>query len=300
VFEIAKSIKCEEGEESESQSIMFEEEDTESFELSMAIMADPLSVDNFDTPTSTSQSESQGQDHIQLLCGYCHVSFLEESSLISHLSTHNENEELKFHRCKYCYDRFKDYADLERHLRIHNPYKCNENSCVKSFTRKSDLTKHLKTHVKRPSIYICKYCSEKTSSQTMLYEHLLIHKKERTRNMLECPRCEKLFQSRNELSAHLRNDTHEKTHVCVECSKPFYLKIELDVHFKNCHEKNRPYTCEICNRSFVQKETLVTHKLLHTGQQPFKCDKCDRSYLSNYSLKQHQRSHTTPLSQRLL
>eukprot|EP00835_Amoeboradix_gromovi_P002617 NODE_152_length_16986_cov_0.478119.p4 type:complete len:477 gc:universal NODE_152_length_16986_cov_0.478119:16222-14792(-) len=118
-------------------------------------------------------------------------------------------------------------------LRIRE-HKCS--TCTKSFSRKSDYTRHMKIHNGiRP---------------------------------FQCEICSKRFSQKSALTVHIRTHTGEKPYTCGYCTVRFADMSALKKHEQGTHEKKRYYCNEHgCTKSFSRKNALNSHLNGHSKKK---------------------------------
>lgn len=207
------------------------------------------------------------------------------------------------------------------------------------------------------SQYICSYCVQKLSeiqefSNQCIVNQKILKSKEIDDNESEvdhdqcdtfeeiiveevvCSKCEKIFNSSEELINHISNfhDNQEVTstpcikkpkmksarkHSCQICDKKFEtpakVKRHMNVHRdilspKDLPEKPKKYynhSCDICHKKVETPSKLERHKRTHDKssriynginiQRPFGCNKCDLRFWDEVKLEKHQIIHSEDL-----
>ena len=189
---------------------------------------------------------------------------------------------------------------------------CPLSGCLRSFTCKTYLSKHLKrphnienkdieeeSVLKSPKQYICGECEKSFKTKFQLRIHSYQHSGQKP---FECKKCDKRFATQTKLKSHLK--THEgyvcgreecdyktckwselRKHVSIEhknclkcevCNKSFTNGYNLNLHKQTIHSNpNEKIVCsyENCNKSYSRKSNLMTHIRVEHEKQVFKCPK---------------------------
>ncbi|XP_074543345.1 uncharacterized protein LOC141803282 [Halichoeres trimaculatus] len=194
----------------------------------------------------------------------------------------------KLHSCSECSKTFTKRRDLTKHLRTHEqnkPYSCSK--CVKKFQCKAGLENHLRIHTgERP--FSCSECGRKFSQGGNLTRHMAIHTEEKP---FSCPWCAKGFKYKDSMTRHTRIHTGERPFSCSECGKSFRQKSTLTEHMV-VHLREKPFSCSECGKSFAQQTQLTRHAVIHSGEKPFGCTVCGMRFYYIRYLTRHMAVHT--------
>ncbi|CAD7085870.1 unnamed protein product [Hermetia illucens] len=196
-------------------------------------------------------------------CPECGACFQRSTRYRSHLKTHMRNEDLY---CEECNQNFENENVFWRHIDMKHShstmgveyddltggimrkgnvgssamgeeigrFQCN--ICEKSFTRSSNLTRHLLIHTKTKH-YQCTKCSMNFTQKSTLRRHYLIHSGAKE---FKCPKCSARFSQRGNLEIHMQrvhpsNPDLTNKFPCPDCSCVFNKLNSLNRHSAKMH-----------------------------------------------------------------
>lgn len=99
---------------------------------------------------------------------------------------------------------------------------------------------------------LCHICNKTFSSRTNLTRHILTHSDAKP---FQCSVCQSAFTQKGSLKQHMLRHTGEKPHTCTMCGRGFSRKRLLSMH-QRIHTGEKPFRCEDCNLCFTVKEGL--------------------------------------------
>ncbi|XP_068087203.1 zinc finger protein 358-like isoform X1 [Anabrus simplex] len=194
-------------------------------------------------------------------------------------------------QCPICLKRYTNKAYLSKHIRFHEEgdrkYQCD--ICFKQFFRRPHLLRHRESHNSDRN-FQCPTCLKTYASKEYLKRHLVEHTGTRS---FPCPLCDKKFFRGADVTEHLRSHATEKRCTCQVCGKGFPKPCKLKMHMR-IHTGERNYVCEICKKTFRQNSHLKAHVAKHSGQK-FSCPVCNGQFTEKGTLKKHMNIHTGDL-----
>ncbi|XP_061884760.1 zinc finger protein 501-like [Entelurus aequoreus] len=243
-------------------------------------------VDNLLAPLSDSEAEDGIEEAVS-----------SDTDCEGEMKSHTDNKHSKCSKkktdkkhlsCSICAKTFTFKSNLTQHMKTHTGDKtfiCSV--CGKNFSLKCNLTQHMRLHTGEKPFY-CSVCGKSFPQKRQLTEHVRTHTGEKPCN---CTVCGKSFSQNCNLIKHMRTHTGEKPFNCLVCGKSFSQKNNLSEHMKT-HTGEKPFKCSVCGKGFTLKQPLTVHMRTHTGQKPFNCSVCSKSFFSRPGLTHHIMKHT--------
>lgn len=220
-------------------------------------------------------------------CDKCDVRCPNKEILAEHIqNVHDRN----LYLCPHCKKEFVRYSHVLRHLaqsgcdgqRVSH-YACE--ICDSTFSRKDNLSVHIRLqHIFRKD-FMCKFCSFTTKNFSKLVNHWHKNHSE-TPDQYQCHDCGKWIGSRAAMTKH--QEIHgEKKYSCDVCEYSTFT-VEVMRRHVLTHVEDKPHKCKLCNRSYIQRVQLQRHMEKHNGNM---CNTCCKTFSSRAKLLVHMRDH---------
>ncbi|XP_061608918.1 gastrula zinc finger protein XlCGF8.2DB-like [Phyllopteryx taeniolatus] len=127
------------------------------------------------------------------------------------------------------------------------PFDCDV--CHKSFTRKVNLSRHMRSHT-----------GDKPSGRKTFKRRV----NSTGEKPFACALCGKGFTQNGNLLRHARTHSADKPYRCDVCGRRFSDKRYIGVHMRT-HTGEKPFPCSVCGRKFSDKRHVLRHMSMHTG-----------------------------------
>ena len=192
--------------------------------------------------------------------------------------------------CDICGDRVLESKLTQHKVNFHKILQCGK-------CKEIIFPFHEKNHKKKcsPESFKdlnCKFCEFETKDKRTLRKHEDSH----THKTHHCQYCEKRFSSDVKLRQHITNKHGDVEKLnCPHCDKTFNTQSGRSRHDKNIHPLNdnipmfRCTVCEyICKTNIEHKEHMRTHKY-NVKKGPFICRNCANIFKTNRILRTHKK-----------
>ena len=173
---------------------------------------------------------------------------------------------------------------IEKQKNLVRNLKCDH--CPRLYIRRSDLTKHMRTHTAETT-------PASSSTKTTQLPDLTVDTPPiaTEEEVLPQPEYSSVVDSATQIA-----DTNQ--FLCHLCNRNFAKKRLLLRHIY-AHLGIKPYSCSICaDKKYSRKEDLVLHMRTHTGERPFECSICDKKFIRRRSYRLHRLTHNTETTNR--
>ena len=208
----------------------------------------------------------------------------DDNTDINHSNSDSKrNDKQRSFQCTTCNKYFGNYANLHRHIKsIHDGKRFECDYCQKSFTQSGYLKIHVRNiHLGLEDIQVCPNCNKIFESEQDLLAHIQLDHGE---------------VKKDEQKESLKNDdatynqipsNSSKDHKCDICGRHFSELQTLNLHIASIHEKKGEYNCDSCQKSFGTLTNLQRHiNSIHHGQK-HSCTSCQKSFTQESYLKIH-------------
>lgn len=261
---------------------------------------------------------SHSSFHIAFFVSQCGRGFNSSRDTARHSATHTG---VKSHVCTICFARFTRAGALTVHARSHDQstkyFECTHAGCAKSFTQKSVLIAHERTHTgEKP--FQCEICLKAFAQRTALGQKQQAENKKRENvGRMEGVRCSYAhacaFAHLSPLislltclsdpptnalgrSAIRRMYTNRNTRAFVlSCVRRSVCLIASCVVVCVCVCASRCDQCPLCPLRFHTSSNLSSHHRTHTGAYRFACTLCEKRFTRRAALVRHQVWHEAPI-----
>ncbi|GAB0086662.1 Zinc finger C2H2 superfamily [Sergentomyia squamirostris] len=203
--------------------------------------------------------------------------------------------------CDLCNTLFKKKSQLVKHLKTHmkngkRKIKLTEKKCP--FCHKIYKLKHKCKIIEPRRKFSCEFCPEVFTTFAKIHCHHKSHHPEKPKPLspYQCEVCGRFSVYLSALRHHMKTHTGVLLYNCNVCQKRFRTRHQLIEHERKHipkDERDDKYKCDICDKKFTFRQSWVKHKAhQHNGtRKNFSCSVCGWKFISDKSLKKHSSTH---------
>jgi uncharacterized Zn-finger protein len=205
--------------------------------------------------TKSKTQKSKIKRKHKFTCSYCGKGFLQRSKYIIHKSFHKTIR----YECTECQNQFSTKENLALHQKTlsHVGEKINEIN---------EVDKNIKNYPhKAINLELVNMVEPSTTIATSLTS--LPNNDVKTLNTVESSELKDIGTENQEDACRLEelsqdSESKDTNNVfkCDKCNKHFQSKNNLEAHVKVVHQGEKPFICEICNKAFAYQSSLKGHK----------------------------------------
>jgi len=259
--------------------VIMKDEEVESDDYNEIEEVDTIDVSGSETATGALDIGVTGQGHY--LCLNCGKVFPTKAGIILHLRfKHHISKDDAQEQCKHpnIVEQMSKYRRVDR----------------------LEIKRKRKSVPREDRIPLpCPHCPKSSWNQRDLNNHISsVHLKIKP---FSCPLCDKPFSRKQQVEAHLKVHSGEKTSLCFLCGKSYSsagaLKGHLDRHFPKSAPPPNPvkFKCNLCDVYCTDMRRLNEHKLRHQDERNFQCDHCEKAFKTRRDLVKHRNYHKLKL-----
>jgi len=199
--------------------------------------------------------------------------------------------------CEECGKHFGTSKALKSHQNDHkNEFRCDVDSCQESFRSSTLHRKHLmyshgiilnKPKKEEKDKELCTLCGKYFVD---LKQHVRVIHDEKENERVLCNICGKDLKKIS-LPNHMKIEHSGIKIECPSCDKTFNSRMAMNRHFMNLHvaDSEKKWQCQICGKGFQDSKLFETHQNIHKNIKPFSCPHCNSSFTDKSNLYQHIR-----------